>query len=43
MAETGSPGQTGDTPVGIYVPTGTPKEIGEILQRRSSRSSPCRT
>jgi tripartite-type tricarboxylate transporter receptor subunit TctC len=33
MIEAGYPGQTGETPVGIYVQTGTPKEIGEILRR----------
>ena len=33
MIEAGYPGQTGDTPVGIYVQTGTPKEVGEILRR----------
>ena len=31
MIEAGYPGQTGDTPVGIFVPTGTPKEIVDIL------------
>ena len=34
MIEAGYPGQTGDTPVGIYVQTGTPKEIGEILRAK---------
>jgi tripartite-type tricarboxylate transporter receptor subunit TctC len=32
MIESGYPGQTGETPVGIYVQTGTPKEVGEILR-----------
>ena len=34
LIEAGYPGQTGDTPVGIYVQTGTPKEIGEILRAK---------
>ncbi len=33
LIEAGYPGQTGETPVGIYVQTGTPKEVGEILRR----------
>ena len=33
MIEAGYPGQTGKTPVGIYVQAGTPKEVGEILRR----------
>ena len=33
MIEAGYPGQTGETPVGIYVQTGTPKEVGEILRK----------
>jgi tripartite-type tricarboxylate transporter receptor subunit TctC len=33
LIEAGYPGQTGETPVGIYVQTGTPKEIAEILRR----------
>ena len=28
MIEAGYPGQTGETPVGIYVQAGTPKEVG---------------
>ena len=34
MIEAGYPGQTAETPVGIYVQTGTPKEIGEILRAK---------
>jgi tripartite-type tricarboxylate transporter receptor subunit TctC len=34
MIESGYPGQTGDTPVGIYVQTGTPKEVGELLRQK---------
>ena len=34
MTEAGYPGQTGETPVGIYVQAGTPKEIGDILHRK---------
>ena len=34
MIESGYPGQTGDTPVGIYVQTGTPKEIGVLLRQK---------
>ena len=34
LIEAGYPGQTGDTPVGIYVQTGTPKEISEILRAK---------
>ncbi len=34
MAEAGYPGQTGETPVGILVPTGTPPEIVDLLYRK---------
>jgi tripartite-type tricarboxylate transporter receptor subunit TctC len=34
LIEAGYPGQTGETPVGIYVQTGTPKEIGEIIREK---------
>jgi len=34
MIEAGYPGQTGETPVGIYVQTGTPKEVGQILREK---------
>ena len=34
MIEAGYPGQTGETPVGIYVQTGTPKEIGEVIWQK---------
>jgi tripartite-type tricarboxylate transporter receptor subunit TctC len=34
MAEAGYPGQTGETPVGILVPTGTPKPIIDLLHRK---------
>jgi tripartite-type tricarboxylate transporter receptor subunit TctC len=34
MAEAGYPGQTAETPIGIFVPAGTPKEIVELLHRK---------
>jgi tripartite-type tricarboxylate transporter receptor subunit TctC len=34
LIESGYPGQTGETPVGIYVQTGTPKEVGEIIRQK---------
>ncbi|CAN0466103.1 unnamed protein product, partial [Phaeothamnion confervicola] len=34
MAEAGYPGQTGETPQGILVPTGTPKEIIDFLRSK---------
>ncbi len=34
MIEAGYPGQTGETPVGIYVQTGTPKEVGQVIRQR---------
>ena len=34
MIEARYPGQTGETPVGIFVQTGTPKEVGEIIRQR---------
>ena len=34
MIEAGYPGQTGETPVGIFVQTGTPKEVGEIIRAK---------
>ena len=34
MVEAGYPGQTGETPVGIFVPAGTPKEIVDLLHRK---------
>lgn len=34
LIESGYPGQTGETPVGIYVQTGTPKEVGEIIRAK---------
>ena len=34
MIEAGYPGQTGETPVGIFVQNGTPKEVGEILYQK---------
>lgn len=34
MIEAGYPGQTGETPVGIYVQTGTPKEVSQIIRQR---------
>jgi tripartite-type tricarboxylate transporter receptor subunit TctC len=34
MAEAGYPGQTGETPIGIFVPDGTPKEIVDLLHRK---------
>ena len=34
MIEAGYPGQTGETPVGIYVQTGTPKEVGQIIRQK---------
>ena len=37
MAEAGYPGQTGETPVGIFVQAGTPKEVGDLLHARWSQ------
>jgi len=37
MIEAGYRDQTGETPVGILVPTGTPKEISDILRRKISQ------
>src|SRR4029077_13368343 len=34
MIEAGYPGQTGETPVGIYVQAGTPAEIVEVLRSK---------
>ena len=34
MAEAGYPGQTGETPIGIFVPAGTPKAIVDLLHRK---------
>jgi tripartite-type tricarboxylate transporter receptor subunit TctC len=34
MAEAGFPGQIGETPIGILAPTGTPKEIIDLLHRK---------
>ena len=34
LIEAGYPGQTGETPVGFYVQTGTPKEVGEIIRQK---------
>lgn len=34
MIEAGYPGQTGETPVGIFVQAGTPKEIGEVIRAK---------
>jgi len=34
MIEAGYRDQTGETPVGILVPTGTPKEVSDILRRK---------
>jgi tripartite-type tricarboxylate transporter receptor subunit TctC len=34
MAEAGYPGQTAETPIGIFVPAGTPKEIVDLLHRK---------
>ena len=34
MIEAGYPGQTGETPVGIFVQTGTPKEVGDIIRAK---------
>ena len=35
LIEAGYPGQTGETPVGFYVQSGTPKEIGEIIRQKT--------
>ena len=35
MAEAGYPGQTGETPIGILAPTGTPAEIIDLLHRKT--------
>ena len=44
MAEAGYPGQTGETPIGIFVPAGTPKEIVESpAPQGGDDRSPCRT
>ena len=34
MAEAGYPGQTGETPIGIFVPAGTPAAIVDLLHRK---------
>jgi tripartite-type tricarboxylate transporter receptor subunit TctC len=34
MAEAGFPGQIGETPIGVLVPSGTPKEIVDLLHRK---------
>ena len=34
MAEAGYPGQIGETPIGMLVPAGTPKEIVDLLHRK---------
>ena len=34
MAEAGYPGQTAETPIGIFVPAGTPKEIVDLIHRK---------
>jgi tripartite-type tricarboxylate transporter receptor subunit TctC len=34
LIEAGYPGQTGETPVGFYVQTGTPKEVGAIIRQK---------
>ena len=34
MGEAGFPGQTGETPIGLLAPAGTPKEIIDILHRK---------
>jgi len=34
MIESGYPGQTGDTPVGIYVQTGTPSAVAPLLREK---------
>jgi tripartite-type tricarboxylate transporter receptor subunit TctC len=33
LIEAGYPGQTGETPVGIYAPAGTPREVVDALRR----------
>lgn len=37
MAEAGVPGQEGDTPQGILVPKGTPKDVVDLLHRETVR------
>jgi tripartite-type tricarboxylate transporter receptor subunit TctC len=37
MAEAGYPGQTGETPVGILVPTGTPGQIVDLIHRKTAQ------
>jgi tripartite-type tricarboxylate transporter receptor subunit TctC len=34
LIEAGYPGQTGETPTGFYVQTGTPKEVVEIIRQK---------
>jgi tripartite-type tricarboxylate transporter receptor subunit TctC len=34
LIEAGYPGQTGETPVGIYLQTGTPRDIGETIRQK---------
>ncbi len=34
MAEAGYPGQTAETPIGIFVPAGTPAAIVDLLHRK---------
>jgi tripartite-type tricarboxylate transporter receptor subunit TctC len=37
LIEAGYPGQTGETPTGFYVQTGTPKEVVEIIRQKVRR------
>jgi tripartite-type tricarboxylate transporter receptor subunit TctC len=34
MAEAGFPGQTGETPIGVLAPAGTPTDIVDLLHRK---------
>jgi tripartite-type tricarboxylate transporter receptor subunit TctC len=36
MAEAGYPDQLGETPIGIFVPDGTPKTVGDLLHRKTA-------
>jgi tripartite-type tricarboxylate transporter receptor subunit TctC len=36
MAEAGYPDQLGETPIGIFVPTGTPKTVVDLLHRKTA-------
>jgi tripartite-type tricarboxylate transporter receptor subunit TctC len=38
MAEAGAPGQEVDVIVGLLVPTGTPREIIDVLQREVAKA-----